>query len=100
DFVRGKTSLLAKYTWTAGPLKGVMFGAGMESQGEKRNGSGLIDTPTTYALFSSYHWGSHWSTQLNVDNLTNERYIVAVAAPGMVQVGDPLTIRLAIGYKW
>ncbi|MBL9208326.1 MAG: hypothetical protein JNN01_24795, partial [Opitutaceae bacterium] len=44
--------------------------------------------------------GKNWEFQLNLDNLTDERYIVAIAATGLVQTAEPLQARLGVTYVW
>lgn len=100
DFVPRKTSLMARYEWTSGPLSGVMFGATYFDQSTKRNANYWLDFPATYNLFGRYVWGSHWSVQLNLNNITDERYIVAIAANGLVQTEPGFDTKLAIKYKW
>jgi len=100
DFVPKKTSLLAKYTWTSGPLSGFMFGATYFDQTKKRNANYWIDFPATYNAFARYAWGKHWSVQLNLNNFTDERYIVAIAANGLVQTEPGFESMLAVKYKW
>lgn len=100
DFVPRKVSLLAKYTWTSGPLNGFMIGATYFDQSKKRNANYWIDFPATYNVFGRYVWGKHWSVQLNLNNITDERYIVAIAANGLVQTEPGFDSKLAVKYKW
>jgi outer membrane receptor protein involved in Fe transport len=51
-------------------------------------------------LFATYRWNKHWETQLNIDNVTDERYIVAIAATGLVQTADLRVARLSVKYAW
>ena len=100
DFVPKKTSLMAKYAWTGGPLKGLMVGGTYFDQSAKRNANFMIDFPATYRLFGRYAWGRHWSVQLNLDNITDERYIVAIAGNGLVQTMPGSQSNLAVKYRW
>ena len=100
DFVPRKTSLMARYAWKSGPLSGFMIGATYFDQSKKRNANWWIDFPATYNVFSRYAWGKHWSVQLNLNNITDERYIVAIAANGLVQTEDGFDSKLAIKYTW
>ena len=100
DFVPKKTSLLAKYGWTGGPLSGLMVGATYFDQSKKRNTNWWIDFPATYNVFARYEWGRHWSVQLNLNNVTDQRYIVAIAANGLVQTVPGFDSMLAVKYKW
>lgn len=100
DFVPKKISLMGKYEWTGGPLKGFVLGATYFDQDKKRNSTWTIDFPATYNVFARYAWDDHWSVQLNLNNLTDERYIVAIAANGLVQTEPGFDAKLAVKYKW
>jgi outer membrane receptor protein involved in Fe transport len=100
NFVPRKYSGIAKYTWTEGPLTHLMLGVSMMIQSPKRNSNYLIDTPLITNLFARYQWGKHWNVQLNADNITNERYIIALASNGLVQSAPLFQSRLAIRYNW
>lgn len=100
DFVPRKTSLMARYSWNSGPLAGFMLGGTYFDQSKKRNANFWIDFPATYNLFTRYSWGKHWSAQLNLNNITDERYIVAIAANGLVQTEPGFDTKLAVKYSW
>lgn len=100
DFVPRKYSLLAKYAWTNGTLKGLTLGGSVMDQTGKRNGNYLIDFPRVVNVFAGYRLNKSWEFQLNLDNLTDERYIVAIAATGLVQTAEPLQARLGVTYVW
>lgn len=100
DFVPKKISLMGKYEWTTGPLKGVTVGATYFDQDAKRNSIWTIDFPATYNLFARYAWSKSWSVQLNLNNITDERYIIAIAANGLVQTVPGFDGKLAVKYKW
>jgi outer membrane receptor protein involved in Fe transport len=92
--------LMGKYEWTTGPLKGVTVGATYFDQDAKRNSIWTIDFPATYNLFARYAWSKSWSVQLNLNNITDERYIIAIAANGLVQTVPGFDGKLAVKYKW
>jgi outer membrane receptor protein involved in Fe transport len=100
DFPRRKYSILAKSTWTTGPLKGVMVGGAIMDQSAKREGTYQLDFPLTAAVFAGYQYNEHWYFQGNIDNLTDERYVVGLAASGLAMAADSRTLRLMIGYKF
>mgnify|MGYP000594083980 CR=1 FL=1 len=56
-------------------------------------------TPTASA-FASYKWDRQWQFQLNVDNLTDKRYIVKVNSVELVQTSDRLSAKLSGSFKW
>jgi outer membrane receptor protein involved in Fe transport len=100
DFVPRKTSLLAKYAWTKGTLDGFAIGGSIMDQTGKRNGNYLIDFPRLVNVFGSYRWGKNWTFQLNLDNLTDERYVVAIAATGLIQTAEAFRARFSVNYVW
>lgn len=100
DFVPSKISLMGRYEWTSGNLEGLALGATYFDQDAKRNAAWTIDFPATYNVFARYRWNERWSVQMNLNNLTDERYIVAIAANGLVQTQPGMESRLSIRYKW
>jgi outer membrane receptor protein involved in Fe transport len=100
DFVPRKYSFLGKYSWTGGALKGFAIGGSLMDQTAKRNGNYLIDFPRLINLFATYRWSKNWEAQVNIDNVTDERYIVAIAATGLVQTADLRIARVAVKYSW
>ena len=100
DFVPRKISLMGKYEFTSGPMNGVTVGATYFDQDAKRNSIWTIDFPATYNLFARYTWSKNWSVQLNLNNITDERYIIAIAANGLVQTEPGFDGKLAVKYKW
>jgi len=99
-FAQDKISFLVKYGWTDGALEGFMIGGSAFDQGPRRNGFWELEQPTVFNLFAGYKMGEHWDFQLNLDNVTNERYIVATAAPGLVQVAEEFRARFGVSYLW
>ena len=100
DFVPQKYSLIGRYTWNSGMLRGLTVGASYFDQTRKRNANYWIDFPATYNVFSRYAWRNHWSVQLNLNNITDERYIVAIAGNGLVQTDPGFDTKLAVRYVW
>lgn len=100
DFVPQKISLMGRFGWTSGPLKGFGLGASYFDQTRKRNASYWIDFPATYNVFARYEWRKNWSVQLNLNNITDERYIVGIASTGLVQVEQGFDAKLALRYKY
>lgn len=100
DHVPQKYSFMGRYAWNSGPLSGLAVGATYFDQSRKRESVYYIDFPATYNVFARYAWNKNWSVQLNLNNLTDERYIVAIAATGLVQTEPGFDGKLAIKYKW
>lgn len=100
-FVKWKRSIMAKYTFTgAGAFNGAMIGFAYESQDGKRNGNFYVPGYDFASLFARYKFSKKLSLQLNVNNLGNERIIVAQAASALVQTLDPMYTRLTVQYTW
>jgi|GEM_PF-564721 len=100
DFTPWKYSLLAKYTGTRGVFQRLTVGGGLMDQDRKRNGAYWVDIPLTASAFASYKWDRQWQFQLNVDNLTDKRYIVKVNSVELVQTSDRLSAKLSGSFKW
>ncbi len=100
DSVKESYSIMGKYAWLDGPLKGLMLGAGLYDQGPKINSPYLIDFPTTYNVFGAYRFNDNWRVQLNVNNVTDKRYVIGYAATGLVAASEGLSVRAALDYKW
>lgn len=99
-FVPQKLSIFGKYSWSGGSLRGLRIGGGFETEADKRNGSNIIEHPPIADAFAGYHINKHWDLQLNLNNLTNERYIIQVAASGLVQGSDTFRAKLTARYTW
>ncbi|MDB6092840.1 MAG: TonB-dependent siderophore receptor [Verrucomicrobia bacterium] len=100
DFAPRKYSVLAKYSWTDGPLKGLMLGAGIMDQSGKRNLTYDVDYPLVINAFGGYDINKRWNVQVNLDNLTNKRYIVGLAANGLAISSDPFQPRVTARFRW
>lgn len=99
-FVPQKFSAFAKYSWTDGAFKGFRMGAGFEIETDKRYGGFIVERPLLADAFLGYTPNEKWDFQVNLNNLTNERYIVQTAANGLVQGSDTFRAKLTIRYKW
>ena len=99
-FVPQKFSVFSKYTWNSGPLKNFRVGAGLEVEHDKRYGGFMLEHPLTADAFAGYTINKNWDVQLNLNNLTNERYIIQVAANGLVQTADTFRSKLTVQYHW
>jgi len=100
DFVPTKSSLLVKYSWTDGPLKGLVLGVGTEREATKRNATYTVDRPQLYDAFAKYAFARHWEAQVNLENLTGERYIIKVYNSGLASVSDTFRSRLTVRYRY
>ncbi len=100
NFVPQKFSFLGKYSWSSGSLRGFRAGLGIILQDDKRQGAFIVETPLLSSAFFGYAVNKRWDLQLNLDNLTNERYIVQVATPGLVQGSDTFASKVTVKYNW
>jgi len=100
NFVPQKFSFLGRYSWSSGSLRGLRAGLGVIIQDDKRQGAWVVETPPLASAFFGYTVNKRWDVQLNLDNLTNERYIVQVATPGLVQGSDTFASKLTVKYLW
>ncbi len=100
DAPRTVLSLLVKHSWTAGRFRGLMLGAGIYDQDARPAMGTWIDFPTTYYLFARYAFGRSWNVQLNLDNVTDERYVLGGPSSGMVDAATPFQPRLRVKYAW
>jgi outer membrane receptor protein involved in Fe transport len=99
-FVPQKFSIFGKYSATSGSLRGLRFGAGLELEDDKRYGATMLEHPPLADAFIGYMINNRWDLQLNLNNLTNERYIVQVAATGLIQGSDTFRSKLTVKFKW
>ncbi len=95
-----KYSIQAKYTWTGGPLKNFMLGGSMVDSNTGNFAGWLLDFPPIYNVFARYQFGKRWSTQLNLNNITDERYISGVFNNALNAVPETFRSRLSVDYKW
>ena len=93
-------SLFGKYSWTSGPLRGLSFGGGLHDQSMKLTGAYTSDHPMTYSIMARYDINRHWTVQLNGENITDERYIVYIANPALVQAAPGANFRLSVKHSW
>jgi len=102
QFAPQKFSVIGRYSWTEGPLNGFTIGATMMDQSNIRatTTGGYINTPTLYNVFTRYEINDKWSAQLNINNVTDESYIVAYSTTGLVQRGEAMSTRLTVKYAW
>lgn len=94
--------VLAKYAFTDGGLKGLTVGFGASHTGDRLATTGGLYYPEhdLYDMFVQYRLNSRWSFALNIDNLTDERYVATYAAAGLAGANDSRTIRLTTKYAW
>jgi len=89
---------LGKLSFVGGVLKRFIFGGGLHHQSEKIYIGLKNKWPPTADLFATYTWNEKMAFQLNVDNATDERYIIT--STEVSQVSDPRRIRFQVRYLW
>ncbi len=95
-----KYSVLAKYTWTSGPLRNFMIGGSMVDSDSGNFAGWLLDFPAIYNIFSRYQLNEQWSVQLNLNNITDERYISGIFNNALNATAETFRPRLSVDYKW
>ena len=89
------------YTVQTGMLKGLGFGAGVRFVGERYDlntnnneldGNTLVDAAIRYER-------DHYRAQLNINNLTDEKYVASCGSFGCYY-GDGFTIAARLSYLW
>lgn len=93
-------SILAKYTWTGTALKGLTLGGSFYDEAPKRWIQWSVDGAQYINLFASYLVNEHWSVQLNLNNIQDERYIVGVNNTASVDTAEPFRGMLTTRFRW
>jgi outer membrane receptor protein involved in Fe transport len=101
--VKVKNTLVVKYTPGSGALKGFHFGGAVSHYGGSP-GTGFPWMPA-YTLYDAFFgYGSkatHWYVDVAVDNLANKKdYYIGSEGSFAAYLGEPLSFRTTIGYKW
>ncbi len=100
---RHVTSVLLKYTFERGPLRRFAFGAGGYFEGDKTataDGLLLHDFSDFYDAFASYAPTPRWTLRINVENVTNVRFVHSYLSPGLVGTNEPRSLRLTVRHHW
>ncbi len=74
---RHMASLWLDYDFQGTHLAGLKLGAGLRHVGESIDGDLRVPDYTLADLMASYDFGSQWTAQLNVSNLTDEEYVAS-----------------------
>ncbi len=106
---RHQGSLWAKYTWTTGWLNGFSLGAGVRymgtTQGDARN-TFTVPHYTLYDASAGYDLGKTApslkgaSVQLNIQNLSDKKYVASCANAYSCFYGTERTVTLTFNYEW
>ena len=95
-----KYSVVSKFSWTSGPLRGLSLGLNMSDTSETLFGAFTIDEPPVYNMFASYRLNKRWGVQLNVVNITDERYVQWLSNNAVASVNPPFRPRLQFNYTY
>jgi outer membrane receptor protein involved in Fe transport len=93
-------SFIGKYTFAGGVAKGFMIGGGAYGSTPRYELNLPIHTPTEINVFTRYQIDKHWSAQVNIDNVTNRRYVVRIATPAFVEGSFPMEASLVTRFQW
>ena len=80
----------------------VKVGGSLKWQSKVENDDSPAANQAAYALvglMASYDIDPHWSTQLNLDNLTNEKYLQSVRY-GQSNYGSPRNVTASVSWKF
>ncbi|MEO6874729.1 MAG: hypothetical protein ABI222_07895 [Opitutaceae bacterium] len=93
-------SLLTKYHFTSGPLKGLVIGADLFHMGSLYlRPAPALPAWTTYGLFANYTIRSV-QVGVNVENVTNEIYAAGGNNRYSIAIGEPRTYSMFLKYKF
>lgn len=98
NFPKHALNLWGKYTVQDGPLAKLGVSLGLEYNSDKHFYEGMVYTLPGYTLLSaglSYPFGD-WKAQLNIDNLTDERFFPDACCLERVTPGEPRSWRLSL----
>jgi iron complex outermembrane receptor protein len=91
-------SLLTKYDFSSGPLKGLSLGGSAYHQGS-RYPQVVWKAYDVYNAFIGYQM-KRCSITLNVDNVTDKFYSYGVVAAYYLDLANPRTTKLTFGYRF
>ena len=95
-----KYSFVTKFSWNAGPLRGLALGVNMSDTSETLFNTFTTDEAPVYNMFANYRINKHWGVQLNVVNITDERYVQWISNSAVVSVNPPFRPRLQFNYTY
>ncbi|MFO1452144.1 MAG: TonB-dependent receptor [Opitutaceae bacterium] len=109
----GDVSLVGRYEFQSGGLKGLLLGAGFSRISGRLAAIGAYVTGVTgqgpliemepgnlVNLFGTYRLNSHWTLRGNIDNLLDEAYALGAQNAYFVDPSPPRTVSLSAIYKF
>jgi iron complex outermembrane recepter protein len=106
---RNTASLWADYTWTGGPLAGLLFGGGVRyiggSYGDTTNtfmtsSATLVDLALRYDLGRRFTNLQGWTATFNVTNLLNRQYLASCTSMDYCYWGQGRLFLAGAKYQW
>ena len=58
------------------------------------------DFSDLYDAFVSYRYDARWMFRLNVENLTDARFVHSYLSPGLVGGNEPRAVRFTVRHSW
>lgn len=95
--INRSSSLLTKYDFEDGPLKGLSLGGSMFHCGDRAGAP--WNAYTVYGVFAGYSTKS-WQVMLNLDNLTDEFYSPSGWGAQYMDVGLPRNAKVTFSYRF
>ena len=97
-----RNALTSSMTYKLPMAPKVKVGGSLKWQSKIENDDAPAANQAAYALvglMASYDIDAHWSTQLNLDNLTNRKYLQSVRY-GQSNYGDPRNVTASVSWKF
>lgn len=94
---------LGKYTFRNGPIKGLFAGVGVIHNGPAAvtaTNTANIPSYTIGDAFLGYDFLRHWRAQVNVDNITNVRYVALAIQTTDATAGNPRDASFELTYRY
>jgi iron complex outermembrane receptor protein len=102
DVPKNQGSVLARYEFSQGPLKGLGIGAGYVSRGRRPGDTGntfWLPKYNSFDAFATYTW-QKYSFNLRVDNLEDEYYLHSAINRNIINAGPPRGATLRVSREF
>jgi len=94
-------SILTKYRFASGSLKGLVIGAnGFHMGSIYIRPAPAIPGSTRYSVFANFPLGDKVQVSINVDNVTDEVYAAGGNQRYSLTLGDPRNVKVSLKYKF
>ncbi|MGM0783106.1 MAG: TonB-dependent siderophore receptor [Pseudomonadota bacterium] len=95
---RHMASAWLDYDFEGTALNGLKVGAGIRHVGESVDGSITVPDYTVGDAMASYDFNSHWTAQVNVNNVTDEEYVAS--CDFWCYYGESRSVIGSLSYRW